>query len=60
MRLDARRRIVEAANVKRRQLGDGTLMPYRMRHINQAVCCVRHFDLVAARTLEAAGWRARP
>jgi hypothetical protein len=56
-RLVARRRILDAANVKRKQVSQGTLRPYTARHICQAVCTVRHWHLVDNGTLEAAGFR---
>ena len=58
-RNDARREILEAANRKRRELTARPFpaKPYTMRQINQAVRCVRHYGLVSADTLFAAGFR---
>lgn len=51
----ARRDIIAAANRRR----DNWLPPYMLRHINEAVQCVRHHRLVSDGTLIAAGFRVR-
>ena len=57
-RLDARKKIVQAANRRRLYSGAaGMLGLYNMRQIQQAVHVCRHWGLVPAETLEAAGYR---
>lgn len=51
---DARREILKAANKVRAS----TLNRLGMRHIQQAVCIVRHQQLVGEKTLALAGYRA--
>ena len=54
-RLEARRRIVQAANLyaaRRRRLA-----PYTMRHLERCVAIVRRAHLVPPKVLEVAGYR---